>query len=44
MPPNKPLQRSGMIKCLAAGGDAPLLIKSRARVLKGQWPAVERGR
>jgi hypothetical protein len=42
--PNKPLQRSGMDKVLGRGrGDVVLEQVMRARVLKGRWPAAERG-
>jgi hypothetical protein len=44
MSANKPLQRSGMDKVLGRGrGVAVLEQVPRARVLKGQWPAAERG-
>jgi hypothetical protein len=43
MPPNKPLQRSGLDKVLGRGrGDVALEQVMRARVLKCQWPAAER--
>jgi hypothetical protein len=44
MPSNNPLQRSGMDKVLSRGrGDAVLEQVLRARVLRPQWPAAERG-
>jgi hypothetical protein len=44
VPPNKPLQRSGMDKALGRGrGEAVLEQVLRARVLRPQWPAAERG-
>jgi hypothetical protein len=43
-PYNKPLQRSGLDKVLGRGrGCAVLEQVMRARVLKCQWPAAERG-
>jgi hypothetical protein len=44
MPSNKPLQRSGVDKVLGRGrlGAATKQVM-RARVLKYQWPAAERG-
>jgi hypothetical protein len=43
-PPNKPLQRFGVDKVLGRGrGDAVLELVLRARVLRRQWPAAERG-
>ena len=45
VPPNKPLQRSGVDKVLGRGrGVAVLKQVLRARVLMCQWPAAERGR
>ena len=44
-PSNNPLQRSGVDKVLGCGrGEVVLEQVLRARVLKGQWPAAERGR
>jgi len=44
MPPNKPLQRSGLDKVPGRGrGGGVLEQVLRARVLIGQWPAAERG-
>ena len=44
MPPNKPLQRSGVDKVLGRGrGHAASKQVLRARVLNGLWPAAERG-
>jgi hypothetical protein len=41
---NKPLQRSGLDKVLGRGRGGDVLEQVlRARVLKGQWPAAERG-
>ena len=43
--PNKPLQRSGVDKVLGRGrGRLATKQVQRARVLKGQRPAAERGR
>jgi hypothetical protein len=45
VPPNKPLQRSGVDKVLGRGrGDAVLEQVLRARVLRHTRPAAERGR
>jgi hypothetical protein len=42
--PNKPLQRSGVDKVLGRGRVGVVHKQvMRARVLKGQWPAAERG-
>ncbi len=44
LPPNKPLQRSGMDKVPGRGrGEAVLEQVMRARVLMRGWPAAERG-
>ena len=44
MPPNKPLQRSGMDKVPGRGrGENVLEHVLRARVLMREWPAAERG-
>jgi hypothetical protein len=43
-PSNKPLQRSGVDKVLGRGrGEVVREQVLRARVLKRQWPAAERG-
>jgi hypothetical protein len=45
MPSNKPLQRSGVDKVPGRGREEVVLKQvMRARVLKRQWPAAERGR
>ncbi len=45
VPSNNPLQRSGNDKVLGRGRGAGVLQQVMcARVLKGQWPAAERGR
>jgi hypothetical protein len=44
MTPNKPLQQSGVDKVLGRGRGVVVLEQVlRARVLKCQWPAAERG-
>jgi hypothetical protein len=43
VPPNKPLQRSGMDKVLGRGRGVEVLVQVlRARVLRPQWPVAER--
>lgn len=45
LPPNNPLQRSGVDKVLGRGRErAASRQVLRARVLMGQWPAAERER
>jgi hypothetical protein len=47
MPPNKPLQRSGLDKVRGRGrgrGRAATKQVMRTRALKPRWPAAERGR